>query len=206
MKRVAELLLASLVTGWIAFTIGSCGRDAVRDERDTAYKLANHYRWQRDSTAKAQAKTDTVTRTVILTDARLRAQRDSLMSVLTYADSVLADSTASLVTLRVTLAEQVRQTRAYVQRADSLQAYTRDLIAAHALERLATNRTLALADSAIAAWKGVADAERRSKRKMATCAAAGAGSGAWGGGQVAGPWGALVGGIVGGFLGGISCD
>lgn len=161
MKRTAELLLAVFVSGFLAFQIGSCGQDTVRDERDTAYKLANHYRWQRDSTAQAQAKTDTVTRTVILADARLREQRDSLMSVLTYADSVLADTTASCNVVRDICQEQARQTRVYIQRADSLQAYTRDLIAAHALERLAVNRTLIAADSAVNAWKGVADAERR---------------------------------------------
>lgn len=54
MKRIAELLLAVTLTGFVAFTIGSCGRDAVQAERDTAYKLANHYRWQRDSLAAAQ--------------------------------------------------------------------------------------------------------------------------------------------------------
>lgn len=161
MKRTAELLLAVFVSGFLAFQIGSCGQDTVRDERDTAYKLANHYRWQRDSTAQAQAKTDTVTRTVILADARLREQRDSLMSVLTYADSVRRDSLATNAALRVTLGVTITRALAFQRAADSLQAVTRDLIAAHALERLAVNRTLIAADSAVNAWKGVADAERR---------------------------------------------
>lgn len=161
MRRSIEVLLAAAVTGFVAFQVGSCGRDTVRDERDTAYKLANHYRWQRDSTAKAQAKTDTVTRTVILADARLREQRDSLMSVLTYADSVRRDSLATNAELRVTLGVTINRALSFQRAADSLQAVTRDLIAAQAEERFRTNRTLALADSAIAGWKGVADAERR---------------------------------------------
>lgn len=161
MRRSIDVLLASLVSGLVAFAIGSCGHDDVRRERDTAYKLANHYRWQRDSTAKAQAKTDTVTRYVTRADRAVLAQRDSLISVLIYADSVRADSLATNAALRVALAETTRQARTYIVRTDSLQGAMRDLIAAHALERLATNRTLALADSAIAGWKAVAEAERR---------------------------------------------
>lgn len=161
MRHSTEMLLAVFVSAFIAFAIGSCGRDEASESRDTAYKLANQYRWQRDSTAKAQAKTDTITRRVIIADRAVLAQRDSLLSVLTYADSVLADSSASLVTLRVTLAEQVRQTRAYVVMTDSLQGQVRELIAAHAEERFRTNRTLAAADSSIKAWQGVAHAERR---------------------------------------------
>ena len=161
MRRSIEVLLASLVTGFIAFQLGSCGRDAVQDERDTAYKLANHYRWQRDSTAQAQARTDTIVKRVVVADRAVLAQRDSLLNVLTFADSVLADSAASLVTLRVTLAETARQARTYIVRTDSLQGVVRDLVAAQAEERFRTSRTLALADSAIAGWKAVADAERR---------------------------------------------
>lgn len=161
MRRSTEMILAALVTGFLAFQLGSCGRDEATASRDTAYKLANQYRWQRDSTAKAQAKTDTVTRRVIITDARVREQRDSLMSVLTFADSVLADSTASCNAVRDICQEQARQTRAYIVRTDSLQGQVRELIAAHAEERFRTNRTLAAADSSIKAWQGVAHAERR---------------------------------------------
>lgn len=150
-----------MVTGLIAFQVGSCGKDEVTASRDTAYKLANQYRWQRDSTARAQAKTDTITRHVIRADARLLAERDSLMSVLAYAEDVLADSGASLVTVRVALAVTVSRVREYQEAVDSLQGVTRELIAAHALERLATTKTLATADSTIAAWKRNADAERR---------------------------------------------
>lgn len=161
MKRIAELLLTVTLTGFVAFTIGSCGRDAVQDERDTAYKLANHYRWQRDSLKLAQGRTDTVTRRVLVVDAKMIAEKDSLISVLLYADSVRADSLATTADLRATIETLSRQVIRYVDRGDSLQAFTRELIAAHALERLATNRTLQAADSTIAAWKRVADAERR---------------------------------------------
>lgn len=161
MRRTAELLLAVFVSGLLAFQIGSCGKDEVTASRDTAYKLANQYRWQRDSTAQAQAKTDTITRHVIRADARLLAERDSLMSVLAYAEDVLADSGATLVTLRVTLAVTVSRAREYQEAVDSLQGYTRELIAAHALERLAVNKTLIAADSAVKGWKNYAEAERR---------------------------------------------
>ena len=161
MRRSIEVVLAVCVSALLAFHIGSCGRDTVALERDAARAQAFRYRAERDSLRTAQGKTDTITRIVIRADRNVLAQRDSLMSVLTYAEEVLADSAASLVTLRVTLAEQVRQTRAYIVRTDSLQVAMRDLIAAHALERLAVNQTLIAADSAVQAWRGVADAERR---------------------------------------------
>jgi len=133
----------------------------VARERDRAVELANEYRWQRDSTQMLQAKTDTITRVVIRTDRRVAAERDSLMSVLTYADSVLADSAASLVTLRVTLRVTIGRVQTFQLAVDSLQGQMRDLVAAHALERLAVNTTLIAADSAVAGYKAVADAERR---------------------------------------------
>lgn len=161
MKRTAELLLAVFVSGLLAFQIGSCGRDPVADTRQDAYETERILRQNRNVLHHAQSKTDTVTRTVIRADARLLAERDSLMSVLAYAEDVLADSGASLVTLRVTLAVTVSRAREYQEAVDSLQGHTRELIAAHALERLATNKTLAAADSSIKAWKANADAERR---------------------------------------------
>ncbi len=161
MQRTAELVLAVCVTGFLAFSLGSCGTDAVARERDRAVELANEYRWQRDSAQMLQAKTDTITRVVIRTDRRVAAERDSLISVLTYADSVLADSAASLVTLRVTLRVTIDRVQTFQLAVDSLQGQMRELVAAHALERLAVNTTLIAADSAVAGYKAVADAERR---------------------------------------------
>ena len=161
MRRSTEIVLAVFASAFLAFQVGSCGRDAVKAERDALREQAFRYRAERDSLATAQTKTDTVTRRVIIADRAVLAQRDSLLSVLTFADSVLADSAASIATLRVTLAEQVRQTRAYIVRTDSLQGQVRELIAAHAEERFRTHRTLAAADSTITAWQGVAHAERR---------------------------------------------
>lgn len=161
MKRTAELILGAFLIAAIAYAVGSCGRDAVKQDRDTAYKLANHYRWQRDSTLAAQAKTDTVTRIVIRADARLSAQNDSLMSVLTYADSVLRDSAATLASTRIAVAVTMSRAAEFQSAALIYRDSVRVLIAAHAEERFATNKTLALADSSIAAWKQVADSERR---------------------------------------------
>lgn len=161
MRRTVELLLAVTITGLLAFQLGSCGTDTVKRDRDTAYKLANHFRWQRDSTEAAQAKTDTITRTVIVRDRAAEAQRDSLISVLIYADSVFADTAATMLELRMAYAVQRARVTQVVTAYDSLQASTRDLIAAHAEERFRTNATLAAADSTIAGWKAVAEAERR---------------------------------------------
>jgi Tfp pilus assembly protein PilV len=161
MQRTAELVLAVCVTGFLAFSLGSCGTDAVARERDRAVELANEYRWQRDSAQMLQAKTDTITRVVIRTDRRVAAERDSLISVLTYADSVLADSAATLQAVRVTLGVTIARARSYQASVDSLQGQMRELVAAHALERLAMNTTLIAADSAVAAYKAAADAERR---------------------------------------------
>lgn len=161
MKRSIEVLLAALVTGFLAFQLGSCGRSDTSESRQDAYEAERILRRNRNTLIEAQGKTDTITRTVILTDARLREQRDSLMSVLTYADSVLADSTATLLDLRVTLGVTASRVRTYQAQVDSLQAYTRELIAAHALERFAANTALSAADSAVNSWKRHADAERR---------------------------------------------
>lgn len=160
MKRIGELLVV-VVLLWVAFSVGSCGRDDVQRARDTAYKLANHYRWQRDSTAKAQAKTDTVTRTVIRADTRLSAQNDSLIQVLIYADSVLRDSAASILDLRVTLGVTISRAAEFQAAAMVYRDSVRTLIAAHAEERFAVNKTLIAADSAVKAWQAVADAERK---------------------------------------------
>ena len=163
-RRVtAEMVLGAFLIAAVAWTIGSCGKTEARDDARVAHKLANHYRWQRDSTEAAHRHTDTITRTVIVRDRSAMAQRDSLMSVLAYAEDILADSAASLVTLRVTLAVTVSRVREYQTAVDSLQASTRDLIAAHALERVTTNKSLALADSTIKAYKGVAESERRKR-------------------------------------------
>lgn len=161
MQRTVEIVLVACVVGFVAFLLGSCGTDAVARERDRALELANEYRWQRDSAQMRQAKTDTVTRHVIKADARLLAERDSLMSVLTYADSVLADSAATLEAVRDALRVTISRTQTFQSAVDSLQGLMRELVAAHALERFAVNTTLIAADSAVAGYKAVADAERR---------------------------------------------
>lgn len=138
---------------------------AVTETRDTAYRLANAYRHQRYATAAAQARTDTVTRVVTRADANLEAQSDSLTRALAWADSVAQVEAATSADLRV--AVQVATSRAATFQASVLvyRDSVRELIAAHALERLAVNRTLAASDSTIAAWQAVADAERRSGRR-----------------------------------------
>jgi hypothetical protein len=161
MQRTVEMVLVACVVGFLAFSLGSCGTDAVARERDRALALANEYRWQRDSTQMRQAKTDTVTERVIIVDRRVEAQRDSLMSVLIYADNLLADSTATMQQLRDALRVTISRTQTFQLAVDSLQGQMRELLAAHALERFAVNTTLIAADSAVAGYKALADAERR---------------------------------------------
>lgn len=161
MKRSIEVLLAALVTGLLAYTLGTCAAPSVSDTRQDAYEAERILRRNRNTLQRQQAQTDTITRVVIKADAKLAAERDSLQAVLAYADSVLEDSTASLVTLRVTLGVTIARARQYQAAADSLAGVTRELIAAHALERLAANETLIAAERAVNGWKAQADAERR---------------------------------------------
>jgi alpha-ketoglutarate-dependent taurine dioxygenase len=161
--RTVEIALATSVVALLAYSVGSCGTTEARGDARAAHELAHQYRMQRDSTLVAQQKTDTVTKTVIVRDRAALAQRDSLISVLTYADSVFEDSLSSLASLRVAYAETRTRVTRVVTAYDSLQVSTRDLIAAHALERLAVNTTLAAADSTIAGYKRMAEMERRKR-------------------------------------------
>lgn len=163
MTRNGILGVAVLVS--LSYAFGSCGRDTIRDERDVAYKLANHYRWQRDSTKAAQAKTDTITKVVVRSDARLTAENDSLKAVLQYADSVLRDSTATIPELRIALAVTISRSATFQASALVYRDSVRTLIAAHAKERFSTNKTLAAADSSVVAERKLANAERRDARK-----------------------------------------
>lgn len=151
--------------GLLGFVFGSCGRDTIRDERDTAQEASRVLRQQLDSTKAAQAKTDTITKVVIRADARLAAQNDSLISVLVYADSVLRDSAATLASTRIALAVTISRATEFQSAAMLYRDSVRTLIAAHALERFAVNKTLIAADSAVNGWKDVATAERRNGHK-----------------------------------------
>lgn len=136
--------------------------DAPTDEaRDTAYRLANAYRQQRHLTAQAQGRTDTVTRIVVRQDGRLGAQSDSLTRAVAWADSVAEDARATNADLRLAVEVATSRATTFQTSALAMRDSVRDLIAAHALERLATNETLAAADSTITAWQAVAHAERR---------------------------------------------
>ena len=137
----------------------------VKDSRDVAYRLANAYRQQRYATAAAQSRTDTITRAVVRQDGRLGAQSDSLTRALAWADSVAQDAKATNADLRVALDVAISRSQTFQVAALALRDSVRELIAAHALERLATNQTLAAADSTIAAWQAVADAERKAARR-----------------------------------------
>jgi hypothetical protein len=140
--------------------------DAPTDEaRDTAYRLANAYRQQRHLTAQAQGRTDTVTRIVIRQDGRLGAQSDSLTRAVAWADSVAEDARATNADLRLAVEVATSRATTFQTSALAMRDSVRDLIAAHALERLATNDALAAADSTIGAWQGAADAERKAGRR-----------------------------------------
>jgi len=163
-RRVSELLVV-VVLLFVAFSAGSCGTDRTEIIRDQAYKVSNYSRQMRYARDSALAKRDTITRIVIQRDHKAAAQRDSLIQVLVYTDSVFADSNATMMELRTGYAVMRARVTLVVTSYDSLQASTRDLIAANALERVATNTALAASDSAVKAWQAVANAERKEGRK-----------------------------------------
>lgn len=205
MKRIAELLLAATLTGFIAFQVGSCGADETRGQLDRARASERALLRAVDSLRTTQSKTDTITERVITRDWRLTAERDSLIQVLRYADSVRTDSTATMADLRETIAVLGGSAIRFETEAMAYRDSVRTLIAMHALERQATNTALAASDSTIAAWKRVVAAERRKSRRAALCGVGGASIGAVSGAAIGGPVGALVGALGVGGVGAVSC-
>lgn len=161
MKRVVELVLAATLAGYLAFLVGSCGADGVKDALDRARASERALLRAVDSLEARQSKTDTITERVITRDWRLTAERDSLIQVLRYADSVRTDTSATLEELRVTLGVTMRSAIRFETEAMAYRDSVRVLLSVHALERQATNTVLAASDSTIAAWKRVVEAERR---------------------------------------------
>ena len=162
MKRSIEVLLAAFVTGFVAFQLGTCAAPAPEtDAREYALETERILRRNRNALAERQDATDTSTKAVIRQDAKVLAERDSLKAVLAYADSVLRDSAATITTLRVTLGVTIARARSFEASSAVYQDSVRVLIAAHALEREATRVALASADTAVAAQKRRAEAERR---------------------------------------------
>lgn len=161
MKRLAELLLAATLTGFVAFQVGSCGTESVKDELTRARASERALLRAVDSLRTTQSTTDTITERVITRDWRLTAERDSLVRVLRYADSVRTDTSATMADLRETIQVLGGSVIRFETEAMAYRDSVRVLIAMHALERQATNNALALSDSTIAAWKRVAAAERR---------------------------------------------
>jgi hypothetical protein len=161
--RTAEVILWAFLSAALAYALGSCGKSDARDDTERAYKLANHYRWQRDSTLVAQRKTDTITQVVVRQDARLSAELDSLRRVTAYADSVLKDSTATIPELRMALAVTIARSQTFQAQTLAYRDSVRTLIAAHAEERFAMNKTLAYADSTITASRTALQAERKKR-------------------------------------------
>lgn len=138
---------------------------AVQEARDDALETERILRGNRNVLVTRQAKADTVTRAVTRGDGRISAQSDSLTRALLFADSVRNDISATNADLRQALGVALRRTETFQASVLVYRDSVRELIAAHALERLAVNRTLIAADSAVQAWKDVAEAERRESRK-----------------------------------------
>lgn len=138
---------------------------ATHPERERAYEAERILRRTRNVLVAAQTKTDTITRIVVRQDGRLGAQSDSLTRALAWADSVRQDVQSSNADLRVALDVAIRRSQTFQVAALALRDSVRELIAAHALERLATNQTLAAADSAVQAWQDAAAVERQEARK-----------------------------------------
>ena len=144
------VLCAALVAVW------ALGRaSSVQSERDTiaAQAQANAqvahraYREARKAVAPALARTDTVTRRVLVQDAALGVQLDT-------ARAVLADTAATLAEVRETLA-------ATVVRAEAFRVAVDSLTVAHAEERRVLVAALAGADLALVAQTRATEAYRR---------------------------------------------
>jgi hypothetical protein len=135
--------VAALVAVCLAALILSIGRygglqSAEADwHAENVAKVTAAYRVQRDSTAAASARVDTITRVVIRQGTRI----DSVVNI---ADTVLATDTANTATLRATLVLLRTEVVTYRVTVDSL-------LVAHRAYMLHTDHALALADSTIAA-------------------------------------------------------
>lgn len=161
LRRTVELLAAVLVSSAIAFQVGSCGTQTVTRERDTARDLAFRYQAQRDSLTVVRRATDTVITRVVVQDRKLLAQRDSLATVLAYAERVLRDSTATLAETRGALRLTIERSAEFQATALAYRDSVAVLIDVFHVERSAANTALIAADSAVNGFKRVADAERR---------------------------------------------
>ena len=148
------VLVAALVAVW------AIGRStSVQSERDTiaAQAQANAqvahraYRQARKTVAPALARTDTVTRRVMVQDAALGSQLDT-------ARAVLADTAATLLEVRATLAATVVQAETFRSAVDSLTVV-------HAAERRVLLAALTSADVALEAEQRVSAAYK----SAATC-------------------------------------
>jgi hypothetical protein len=147
--------VAALVAVCLAALILSIGRygglqSAEADwHAENVAKVTAAYRVQRDSTAAASARVDTITRVVIRQGTRI----DSVVNI---ADTVLATDTANTATLRATLSMLRTEVVTYRVTVDSL-------LDAHRMYIVATDHALVMADSTIGRLKDVVAAERNKR-------------------------------------------
>ena len=144
------VLCAALVAVW------AIGRsNSVKSERDTIAAQAHAnaqvahkaYRQARQAVAPALARTDTVTRRVMVQDAALGSQLDT-------ARAVLADTAATLAEVRETLSATVVQAETFRVAVDSLTVV-------HAAERRVLLAALTSADVALEAQTRATEAFKR---------------------------------------------
>lgn len=166
------------------YAFGRCeGREAASDDwhaRNVA-KLTKQVRVERVKTAAAIAAKDGTGRMVVRRSTAVDVAQDTLADVLAEATAALADSAASLTTLRETLGRTASAAHGLSVQVDSLQAAIVRDAAAHLAERAAFQATIAAQDAVIAAQRQQIRALTPSPLKRlwaVTCTATLAGTGA----------------------------
>lgn len=198
--RLFALLLAGAVA---VFALGRCDGRASADldwNARNITKLQQHVRVQRQQLATAIAESDAAGAVREEADDAVDAAQDTLADVLAEAHAALADSGATIETLRHTLGRTAAAAHGLSLKVDSLQAAVADEARKRLAERAASAATIAAQQKVIAAQ---ATQIRRLtpsplRRLWAvTCAATFAGTGAAVGSLIPAPVAPFIGAAVG---------
>lgn len=151
-RRTVEILLATALVAGVAYCAGGMGKvSESKAALEKAKAQEQGYKVSRLAQKERAAKVDTITRRVITHGVRID-------TVVNRADTVLADTTATVTELRHTLAMLRTEVVTYRVTVDSL-------VMSHLAYREATEAAFVAADSTIAAWQAAVEAERREGRR-----------------------------------------
>lgn len=153
-RRTLEILLATALVAGVAYCAGGMGKVSESDAKlREARAQEQGYKVARLAQKERAAQVDTITRRVITQGVRID-------TAVNRADTVLADTGATVTELRHALAMLRTEVVTYRVTVDSL-------VMSHLAYREATDQTLLAADSTISALKeAVAATEREGRRKF----------------------------------------